>query len=290
MGIAVIIFLIYITTIVTILCVPWIERHAVYIHYLKLTGGKNLNHPEKFGCAHRQTTPFLVETKDGERLHAWHVIPIGLYYKNATRLCRSLSSTMPDKFHALVFDYRGFGLSSGMPSEEGLFTDAQSVFQWDTNVAGIPPERIVIFDLKKVSITGLIITGSFPDVPTMLSEYRAFFSIRAYGLVDLDRLTDIVRRSPTYHIAIFHARDNPIVPWSLSDMFFEHAVNTASNSSFEKEGFEQGKVKKWPTSKGLIRQEVLRYGEHDKIMMYSQVAMAVRRAFESTTSTFTKAD
>ncbi|KAH7350434.1 Alpha/Beta hydrolase protein [Pyrenochaeta sp. MPI-SDFR-AT-0127] len=370
---------IYSASILAVVHVPWIERHAVYMHRLKLTGGKDLNHPEQFGFAHRQTMPFFIETKDGVRLHAWHVLPIELYYKNATRLVaqgqyprenvnetlnfqllrddpearlvihthgssgsmsaycrtecyRSLSSTMPNKIHVLAFDYRGFGLSSGTPSEEGLIIDAQSVFRWATEVAGIDPHRIVLFGqsmgssvaialaqqlaFQSVSIAGLIITGGFPDVPTMLSEYRTFFGVRAFGPLarfprlrelctrgmrnqwpNLNRLADVVHYSPTYHIEIFHAKDDPIVPWSFSDDLFEQAVSAASHSSLNQDDFKTAKSNKivgmddggwyvsWPTPKGLIRQEVPRYGLHDRIMMHPQVALAVRRAFENKKST-----
>jgi len=225
------------------------------------------------------------------------------------------------------------GLSSGRPSEEGLIVDAQAVFQWATDVAGIAPERIVLFGqsmgssvaialartlaLQKVSVAGLIITGSFPDVSSMLAEYRTFFGLRAFGPLarfpglkafytqgmrkqwpNLNRLAGTVRLSPAYHIEIFHAQADPIVPWSLSNAFFEHAVSAASDSEVEQVEFEKKKAKKvidmgeggwyvkWPTPKGLIRQEVLRYGVHDRIMMHPHIAIAVQRAFQSKDSGF----
>ncbi|KAF2829383.1 alpha/beta-hydrolase [Ophiobolus disseminans] len=375
--------ILYSASILAVLRVPWLERHAVYMHRLKLTGGKDLNHPEQFGFAHRQTTPFFIETKDGMRLHTWHVLPIGLYYKNAARLSmqarltdepfsgtlnfqllkddpearlvihthgssgamsaycrtdcyRSLSSIAPDKIHVLAFDYRGFGLSSGTPSEEGLMIDAQSVFRWAVEIASIAPERIVVFGqsmgssvaialvrelaLQKVSVAGLIITASFPDVPTVLSEYRTIFGLRALGPLakfprlkelfsrgmcnewpNLDRLVDIVRHSPVYHIEIFHAQDDPVVPWSLSNMFFENAVRAASDVDLDEAGFKKEKIRKlvdmeeggwkveWPTPRGLIRQEVPQYGVHDRIMMQPQIAMAVMRAFQNKDSNFERA-
>ncbi|CAJ2501918.1 Uu.00g047710.m01.CDS01 [Anthostomella pinea] len=142
-----------------------------------------------------------------------------------------------DKIHAEVaFDYGGFGLLNGSPTEEGLLIkNAQAVFQRATEVVGIPPERIVVFGqsmglgvalslvrelaLQEASVAGLVISGSFPDVPTMLAEYRTIFGLRVLGpfarfpsLLALvakamrnkwpnrDRLVDIVQQSPRYHI------------------------------------------------------------------------------------------
>ncbi|KAH5134496.1 hypothetical protein HBH70_142770 [Parastagonospora nodorum] len=369
---------IYTATIFSILHVPWIETHAVYMHKLRLIGRKDLRYPEQFGFAHRQVSSFFLETKDGVSLHAWHVLPVGVYHKNATRLvrqcldaksqdtlnfnllksdpearlvihthgssgalaayCRSetyraLSSLAPNKIHGLAFDYRGFGLSSGVPSGQGLRVDAQAIFDWAHKTAGVPSERIVVFGqsmgssvaialtrdlaLQKISVAGLIITGAFPDVPTMLGKYRTIFSLRPFGLLarfpgliafctrrmrnkwaNIDALMDLVRNCSRYHVQILHAQDDRIVPWTFSNSFFEDAVRAAGHSQLGDEEFEEEKKRRtnqmgeggwsveWPTSRGLIRQEVPRYGEHDKIMLHPSIALAVIRAFQSRESNF----
>ncbi len=53
-------------------------------------------------------------------------------------------SRAPDKIHTLAIDYRGFGSSTGSPSEEGLLNDAVALAEWAVDVAGIPPSRIVV--------------------------------------------------------------------------------------------------------------------------------------------------
>jgi abhydrolase domain-containing protein 12 len=44
----------------------------------------------------------------------------------------------------VTIDYRGFGHSSGSPTEAGLIADGTALVNWVTKVAGIPPERIVL--------------------------------------------------------------------------------------------------------------------------------------------------
>lgn len=46
--------------------------------------------------------------------------------------------------HVLTIDYRGFGHSTGSPTEAGLIVDGVSLVDWVMTVAGIPAERIVI--------------------------------------------------------------------------------------------------------------------------------------------------
>ncbi|RMX80031.1 hypothetical protein D0869_07866 [Hortaea werneckii] len=54
-----------------------------------------------------------------------------------------LFSSLPNT-HILTVDYRGFGHSTGSPTEQGLVIDGIALVEWVLNVAKIPPERIVI--------------------------------------------------------------------------------------------------------------------------------------------------
>jgi abhydrolase domain-containing protein 12 len=45
----------------------------------------------------------------------------------------------------LAIDYRGFGFSTGSPTEKGLITDGIMAVDWAVQVAKVPPEQIVLF-------------------------------------------------------------------------------------------------------------------------------------------------
>ncbi|KGO70585.1 hypothetical protein PITC_051790 [Penicillium italicum] len=103
---------------------------------------------------------------------------------------RALSAGNPGKIHVLTFDYRGFGKSTGTPSETGLIIDALAIVDWAMNVAGIPPSRILMFGQSMgtaVSISvskhlavqnppivfaGTVLVAPFVDVATLVSTYR----------------------------------------------------------------------------------------------------------------------
>ncbi len=61
-----------------------------------------------------------------------------------TQEYRSYSAGASEQIFVLAFDYRGFGNSSGSPSESGLLNDAESVIDWALNTLRIQPERIVL--------------------------------------------------------------------------------------------------------------------------------------------------
>ena len=108
---------------------------------------------------------------------------------------RALSAGQPKKIHVLTFDYRGFGRSSGTPSESGLCLDAIAVVDWATKVAGIPPSRILIFSQSlgtavtlaisehfalqspPIVFAGTILVAPFVDVATLVATYRIAGSI-----------------------------------------------------------------------------------------------------------------
>lgn len=46
--------------------------------------------------------------------------------------------------HVITIDYRGFGHSTGSPTEAGLITDGTALVDWLLKIANIPPERIVL--------------------------------------------------------------------------------------------------------------------------------------------------
>jgi abhydrolase domain-containing protein 12 len=103
---------------------------------------------------------------------------------------RALAAGNPDKIHVLTFDYRGFGKTPGVPTEQGLIQDAVAVVDWALNVANIPPSRILIFgqslgtavnmavadhfaSLEKPAIfAGHVLIAPFVDVPSLVTTYK----------------------------------------------------------------------------------------------------------------------
>jgi hypothetical protein len=75
-------------------------------------------------------------TEDGERLHAWWV-PARKPAIGHVLLCHGNAGNVGDRllhtellaavgFDVLAFDYRGYGRSTGRPSEQGLYRDARA--------------------------------------------------------------------------------------------------------------------------------------------------------------------
>jgi hypothetical protein len=78
---------------------------------------------------------FTVETADGERLRAWHLpqtnatAQVVYFHGNGGNLAMwsdILVALAREGFDVIAVDYRGYGESSGSPSEQGLYRDAEA--------------------------------------------------------------------------------------------------------------------------------------------------------------------
>jgi abhydrolase domain-containing protein 12 len=103
---------------------------------------------------------------------------------------RALAAGSPERIHVLTFDYRGFGNTPGVPTEDGLIQDAIAVVGWALNVAKVPPSRILIFGQSlgtavnmavaehfamqhdPVIFAGHILVAPFVDLPTLATTYK----------------------------------------------------------------------------------------------------------------------
>ncbi|RKU41314.1 hypothetical protein DL546_004224 [Coniochaeta pulveracea] len=166
-------------------------------------------------------------------------------------------------YHILAVDYRGFGHSSGSPTEEGLILDASATVDWAVHVAGVSPDRIVLlghslgtavvsavaerYAHTGIDFAGVVLAAAFSSLPTMLSGYAiagylpilrplaAFPELltRVLGFVvdDWDsaaRLTRLVRavkaRNGRLNLSLVHARNDWDIPYHEDDKLFAAAV------------------------------------------------------------------
>jgi len=130
-----------------------------------------------------------------------------------------------------IVDYRGYGLSEGKPSEEGLYLDAQAAWDYLTTVRRVPPERIVLFgkslggavavDLAtKVRPAGLIVQSAFTSVPDMAAVAMPFIP-RILVRTKLNSLENI--KSIQCPKLFIHSPADEVVPYEMGRCLFEAA-------------------------------------------------------------------
>lgn len=149
--------------------------------------------PEALGL---RADPLAVATEDGERLDGWWIRGAGrlaviFFHGNAgnigDRLERAKILNQRFGLDVILVDYRGYGRSSGSPSEEGLYKDARAMYR--TAIAGgLRPEQIVLFgeslgaavaiDLaSRWPCRGLVLETPFLSIPDLARLHYPFVPV-----------------------------------------------------------------------------------------------------------------
>ena len=110
--------------------------------------------PKAYGLAYE---PVTLMTADREKLAAWWVPhqraagAVVIFHGNAGNISHRLDYLA--MFHrlgysSLLIDYRGYGQSTGSPSEEGTYRDAEAAWNWLTKERGLAARDIVVDDRR----------------------------------------------------------------------------------------------------------------------------------------------
>ena len=92
-------------------------------------------------------------------------------------------------FNLLALDYRGYGESRGVPTEGGLYRDADAAYRYLRESRDVPASRIVVFghslgsavavDLaSRVPIAGLVLEGALTSVVDRGQELYPYIPVR----------------------------------------------------------------------------------------------------------------
>ncbi|EON97082.1 putative abhydrolase domain-containing protein [Phaeoacremonium minimum UCRPA7] len=180
--------------------------------------------------------------------------------------------TDTSSYHIIAIDYRGFGHSTGSPTEQGLITDASALVDFAINVAGIPASRIVLlgqslgtaitsgvaerYAATGVDFAGVVLVSGFSSMPTMLAGYAIAgyvpvlrplkiippllrwilgFIVDKWQSVDrLASLTKSVKeRRGRLRLSLIHGANDWDIPCHESDRLFAAAANATVDGGLD---------------------------------------------------------
>ena len=205
-------------------------------------------------------------TADGLRIHAWHIpgesdTTLLWMHGNAGNIAHRVDNiavlNRQTGLGVLIVDYRGYGLSDGSPSENGLYLDAEAAFDHLVTELGLDPARdIVLFGRSlgvgvaaematRHEVRCVILESGFTSIMGMARATRPDWL--AHALVPLisaryDTLSKVARiQSP---VMIVHGDRDEIVPFQMAEQLFEaasepkrfHAVRGATHNDVYERG------------------------------------------------------
>jgi len=131
-------------------------------------------------------------TADGLKLHGWWYPghgpgnpserPVLLWCHgnagNITHRASNFAMLAGRGLAVLLFDYRGYGLSEGKPSEPGLYLDVEAAYRYLVEDRGIAPHRIVCYGRSLGAavalhaalgrdVAGVVLESPFASIPAM---------------------------------------------------------------------------------------------------------------------------
>ena len=107
--------------------------------------------PSNWNLSYRDV---LLRTKDGEKLHCWFFPlagepPVLLFcHGNAGNISHRIENAehlVKRGISVFLLSYRGYGKSTGRPSEKGIYLDGLAAYDYLTESEKIPPNRIALF-------------------------------------------------------------------------------------------------------------------------------------------------
>ncbi len=205
---------------------------------LFLPDGKVSATPAQIGLAFSDVS---VTTEDGERLHGWLVKAarargtLLFFHGNAGNVSHRLESLRLFSrlgLDVFIVDYRGYGRSTGRPSEQGTYRDARAAWDWLVRERGESPRRIILFgrslgaavavDLASEKRgAGLILESGFTSVPDLAAEIYPWLPVRLLSRFHYDSLSKIGRVGQP--LLVLHSPDDEIVPYRHGRRLFEAA-------------------------------------------------------------------
>lgn len=207
--------------------------------YLPNIPGRELSAtPERLGLDYESVS---ITTEDGIELHGWF-IPAGqsrgtllFFHGNAGNISHRLDSLAIFNrlgLDTLIFDYRGYGRSEGVPSEQGLYKDAEAALGYLTRQRGLARQDIVYFGRSLGGAVAawlaarqppgaLILESTFTSAPDMAAELYPWYPSRLLTRMDYNALANI--RKVNSPVLIIHSREDEIVPFSHGQRLFDAA-------------------------------------------------------------------
>ncbi|MFH0977212.1 MAG: alpha/beta hydrolase [Spirochaetota bacterium] len=135
-------------------------------------------------------------------------------------------------YNILVFDYRGYGMNKGSPSEQGTYLDAEAAWNYVVNTRKIPPKNIIIHGR---SLGGSIAAWlAMKREPRMLIVESSFTSMKDAAKHNCSCTPALIILTYKYNTAeylkkvkcpvlIIHSRDDELIPFHQGVRLFELA-------------------------------------------------------------------
>ena len=181
-------------------------------------------------------------TSDGVTLHGWYIPGRGgttmlWFHGNAGNISHRVDNI--EGLHerlgvaVFIFDYRGYGLSEGAPTEQGTYLDAEAALAYLRSREDVDPQKLALFGRSlgcavaaelaiRHDVYAVVLESPFTSIPAMAK--RAYPFLPGVGSLVRTRYDTLAKvRDVRVPIMVVHGDQDEIAPFDMGQEVFEAA-------------------------------------------------------------------
>lgn len=222
--------------------------------------------PDQIGLPYDEVK---LPSSDGVMLHGWYVIAAAkpratvLYLHgnsgNIGSCLENVKQLVLLGMNVLVIDYRGYGGSTGQPSEQGLYDDAEAAWRYLLDTRKVSPQEIVVYGQSlggavaswlaaRHTPGALILEAAFTSLPDSAAERYPWLPVRWLSRYRFDTLATL--KTVRCPVMIVHSIDDEVTPYRHGLRLYD-AVDSSMATMLDLHGTHNGAV-------------------HDSLMIYTR--------------------
>jgi len=198
--------------------------------------------PADYGIPPERVDEHWFESEDGSMLHAWYCraerpIASALYCHgntgNLTNPAHVMPHLMDSGINVLLFDYRGFGRSSGRPSLHGVIADGIAAARFhDTIRPKNVPSILYGFSLggaiaaqviRHYAFDGMILQSTFTNLPEMARAAFPHLPLHLFSGSLFDTLA--VVQNLDVPLLLIHGSEDEVCPSSMAQKLYDKCAS-----------------------------------------------------------------
>lgn len=213
------------------LFIRWFERANLYMPFRQIEA-----YPDRFGMDYEE---YFYQTPDGEELNAWYLpspqrgyFTLIYFHGNAGNISHRLQkidSFLRRGINVFIFDYRGYGKSSGSPSEEGVYIDARASYDFIKKTKNLDPGEIILYGKSlggsiashlatEVTPAGIVMNSTFTSVEGMARIIFPFLPVRHFLSSEYNSVENV--KKIECPLLIMHSPSDEIVPFRMGEELY----------------------------------------------------------------------
>lgn len=209
----------------------WLEPRLAFFPYR----GEDVT-PAAFGLAF---TSYTIDTADGERLRLWHLphpaprAQVVYFHGNGGNLSlwtEVLAGLRQQDFDVVAVDYRGYGLSTGRPTEPGLYRDVEATIAFTharLRVAGAPllywgrslGTAMAAHAARTHPPAGVVLEAGFPDARSVLRSNPVLLALSVLATYRFP--TAALMSSVRVPVLVIHGDQDRVISPALGQRLYE---------------------------------------------------------------------